>query len=145
MKLNSLIKVKTRSKKRVGRGIGSGLGKTAGRGTKGQKARGKIPASFTGSNSPLYKKLPLRRGLGNPKMSAKTMVINLSDLSQFKANSVIDIEELLKMEVITQKDAKQGVKILGTGELSVALVVKLPVTESAKKKIEGAGGKVEHA
>lgn len=69
MKLHQLTKIKTKDKKRLGRGIGSGKGKTAGRGTKGQKARGKIPQTFTGGLS-LYKKLPLRRGYGNPKMSS---------------------------------------------------------------------------
>ena len=69
MKLNELVKLKSRGKKRVGRGLGSKLGKTAGRGTKGQKARGKIPAGFTGAGLPTYKKLPLRRGLGNPSPS----------------------------------------------------------------------------
>ena len=144
MKLNTLIKTQTRSKKRVGRGIGSGLGKTAGRGTKGQKARGKIPAGFTGSNSPLYKKLPLKRGLGNPKMSVKPTILKLSDLSEFKANSTIDLEELIKMNIVTIKESKKGVKILGDGEIKVALNVKLSTTESAKKKIEDKGGKVEN-
>lgn len=70
MKLHELMKVRAKSRKRLGRGLGSGKGKTAGRGTKGQKARGKIPATFVGS-LPLYKKLPLKRGQGNPKPSKK--------------------------------------------------------------------------
>ena len=96
MKLHQLLKIKTAGKKRVGRGIGSGLGKTAGRGTKGQKARGKMPATFSGSGLPLYKKLPLKRGLGNSKVSDKLKVLSLEKLNIFKPKSVIDLEQLLK-------------------------------------------------
>lgn len=141
MELNNLMKVKTKSKKRIGRGIGSGRGKTAGRGTKGQKARGKIPAGFTGS-SPLYKKLPLKRGLGNTKISAKPVVISLSALNVFKAKEVVDLEKLLKAKIISEKDIKRTVKILG-GEIEKELIVKLPVSKSARKKIEAKGGKAE--
>lgn len=143
MKLYELTKLKMKSKKRLGRGIGSGKGKTAGRGTKGQKARGKIPAGFSGDLA-LYKKLPLRRGQANPKISANTKVIRLSDLNGFKSKSVVDMEELLKMGIISQKQAKRGIKILGVGEIAHALVVKLPVSKSAKEKIEAKGGSVEN-
>lgn len=71
MKLNQLPKLKNRGKKRLGRGLGSGKGKTAGRGTKGQKARGKIPVNFSGAGLALYKKLPLRRGKGNKSPGKK--------------------------------------------------------------------------
>lgn len=135
--------MKTRSKKRLGRGIGSGKGKTAGRGTKGQKARGKIPATFTGSLS-LYKKLPLRRGKGNPRISTKPVIINLSQLSVFKTQEVVDINKLLEAKIITQKQAKRGVKVLGNGEVKNAITVKLPVSDSAAKIIEKAGGKIEY-
>lgn len=143
MKLHELNKAKTKSRKRVGRGLGSGKGKTGGRGSKGQKARGKIPVGFTGS-LPLYKKLPLRRGKGNPKISRKVKVISLSALNVFKSKSVIGIEELIKEKIISPKDAKKGVKILGNGEVNIALTVKLPVTNSAQKKIESKGGKVKN-
>lgn len=143
MRLHNLLKVKTRSKKRLGRGIGSGKGKTGGRGSKGQKARGKIPAGFTGSLS-LYKKLPLKRGKDNPKISPKKRVINLSRLNKFRAKSVVGIEELIKERIITSKDANKGVKISGNGDIDIALTVKLPVTGSARKKIEKKGGKVEN-
>lgn len=145
MKLHELTKLKIKKKKRPGRGIGSGLGKTAGRGTKGQKSRGKIPVAFSGSNLPLYKKLPLRRGLGNPKISDKSFVLNLSDLGKFKAGTVVDLEELIKTGLINEKYAKAEVKILGNGEINVALTVKLPVSRRAQKKIEEKGGKVEYA
>ncbi len=142
MRLHQLLQLKTRSKKRVGRGPGSGKGKTGGRGTKGQKARGKMPVGFT-SNLPFYKKLPLRRGVGNPKISEKVKVIKLNKLSVFKAKSIVGVEELIKEKIINIKDAKGVVKISGDGELKNALTVKLPVTLSAQKKIESQGGKVE--
>lgn len=144
MKLHELTKIKVKPKKRLGRGIGSGKGKTAGRGTKGQKARGKIPVSFSGSNLPTYKKLPLRRGKGNPKISTKPTLINLSQLNVFKAKAVVDIAKLLEANVISDKDAKIGVKILGNGEVTSPLVIKLPVSEAARKKIVKVGGKVEY-
>ena len=131
-----------RHKKRLGRGIGSGKGKTAGRGTKGQKARGKIPATFVGS-LPFYKKLPLRRGQGNPKYSPKLVPIKLSRLNVFKAKSVVDLAKLIEAKIITEKEAKKGVKILSEGEINIPLVVKLPVSKTAKESIEKKGGKVE--
>lgn len=143
MKLHEQNKIKTKSRKRIGRGLGSGKGKTGGRGSKGQKARGKIPVGFTGS-LPLYKKLPLRRGKGNPKISRKLKLISLSALNVFKSKSVVDIEELIKEKIISPKDSKKGVKILGNGEIHAALTVKLPVTNSAQKKIESKGGKVKN-
>ena len=144
MKLNELGKSKIRRKKRVGRGIGSGLGKTAGRGTKGQKARGKIPAAFTGAGLPTYKKLPLRRGLGNTVLSKKSKLITLDQLNVFKANSIVDLESLMAINLINKKDIKKRVKILGDGEIKVKLIVKLPVSEKAKEKILLVGGKVDN-
>lgn len=143
MKLHEVIKSKTKSNKRLGRGIGSGKGKTGGRGTKGQKARGKIPATFTGSLS-LYKKLPLRRGKGNTKVSIKPKIINISRLAVFKTKTVVDITKLLEAKIISAKDVKRGIKILGTGEIKSALTIKLPVSDSARKIIEKAGGNIEN-
>ncbi len=143
MKLNELLKVKTRSKKRLGRGIGSGKGKTGGRGTKGQKARGKIPASFTGG-LPLYKKLPLKRGKGNPRSAAKKVLVNIAKLDIFKDKTIVDLEKLIEMKIISAAQAKRGVKILNKGELSRSLIVKLPVSASVRKKIESLSGKVEY-
>lgn len=143
MKLYELTKLKITLKKRLGRGIGSGKGKTAGRGTKGQKARGKIPISFAGDLA-LYRKLPLKRGQGNPRLSPHPKIISVKDLNIFKAKSIIDIDELLKAQVIIAKEAKQGVKVLGTGEVVRSLTVKLPVSQSAKAKILAKGGKVEN-
>lgn len=143
MKMHQLTKTNTRSGKRIGRGLGSGKGKTGGRGTKGQKARGTVPLSFVGS-LPLYKKLPLRRGLGNPQLSPKVKVISLSALNVFPSKAIVDLEQLIKMKIISLKNSKVGVKILG-GKLEKVLVVKLPVSKSVKKSIEEKGGKVENA
>lgn len=145
MKLHEMLKVKTKGKKRVGRGIGSGLGKTGGRGTKGQKARGKIPASFTGSGLPTFKKLPLKRGLGNPGATTKHKIISLSKLNVFKSKTVVDLEQLLQANLISKKDIKKGVKILADSGLKVSLVVKLPLSKKAQMEITKIGGKVEYA
>lgn len=144
MKLNTLAKIKDPGKKRVGRGIGSGLGKTAGRGTKGQKARGKIALGFSGAGLPTYKKLPNRSGYGNRSDPQKPKIIDLSKLNKFNANTVIDTEQLLNLKLVTNKDLKQGVKILADGKLSKALTIKLPVSRKAKEEIEKMGGKVEY-
>lgn len=153
MNLNNLVKIKKRDKKRLGRGLGSGLGKTSGRGTKGQKARGKMPVAFTGAGLPTYKKLPLKKGLGNPKATGKSKVINLSKLNVFKEKSVVDLEALIKMKIITSKEAKSGVKILASSArgarradkgLTTSLIIKLPVSSNAKIQIEKKGGKVEN-
>lgn len=142
MKLHELTKVQIKSKKRVGRGLGSGKGKTAGRGSKGQKARGKMPIGFTGS-LPLYKKLPLRRGLGNPKVSIKPKLLSLSSLNIFPLNSTLDLEQLINKKIVTSKQSRKGVKILNKGEIEKALVIKLPVSKGVKVKIEKKGGRIE--
>ena len=145
MKLNMLSKIVTRRSKHLGRGIGSGKGKTATRGTKGQKARGKIPVGFTGVGASTYKKFPQRLGLGNRKVSLKPKLIDLSKLNVFKKNSVVDLEQLLNLKLIGEKDVRNGVKILADEGLRVSLVVKLPVSKKAKIEIEKMGGKVEYA
>ncbi|MBI3109736.1 50S ribosomal protein L15 [Candidatus Daviesbacteria bacterium] len=143
MKLHKLIKINLKSRKRMGRGVGSGRGKTAGRGTKGQKARGKIPATFTGS-MPFYKKLPLKRGFGNLKTLLKPKVVSLSQLNVFPARATIDMEQLVKAKVVSEKEMTAGVKILGNGQLEKALTVKVPVSKSVRATIEDKGGKVEN-
>lgn len=145
MKLHQLLKVKSKGNKRKGRGIGSGLGKTAGRGTKGQKARGKMPVGFTGAGLPTFKKLPLRRGLGNRRLSLKPKLIKSSQLNIFKKNAVVDVEQLLSLNLINKKDTRKGVKILADSKLTVSLVVNLPVSKAAKQEIESKGGKVKYA
>lgn len=140
MKLHSLSKIVTKSQKRLGRGIGSGKGKTAGRGSKGQKARGKIPQTFTGTPA-LFKKLPLRRGQGNPQISTKPIPLSLSKLNQFRENSVVDIQKLIEQGIIKTKDVRRGVKVV-YGEVSKALIIELATTRGARQKIEKMGGKV---
>ncbi len=143
MKLHELSKVVERSKKRVGRGLGSGKGKTSGRGTKGQKARGKVAPGFIGGTLPMYKKFPYRRGLGNPKMSAKMVTLSLDKLSAFAAGTTIDLQSVIEKGLVSESNAKKyGVKIMSDGEITKALNIKLPVTASAAAKIEKAGGKV---
>lgn len=147
MNLSSLLKVKTRTAKRLGRGNGSGKGKTAGRGYKGQKARGKVPAAAVGGGLALYKKLPYRRGWtrhgGNPKRSPKAILVKLSQLNTLKSGSVVNINSLVENKVISNKEAvKKGVKILAVGKLSLPLIFELPVSKKAQSLIEQAGGKV---
>ncbi len=143
MQLNNLPKIQQRSKKRLGRGIGSGKGKTSGRGSKGQKARGKVPASFVGGSLPLYKKLPFRRGLGNRQVSDKAIIIQTSQLNNLKPKSVVNVQTLTESGFILNREAaKKGVKILANEELKVALTVELPVSKKAKELIEKAGGTV---
>lgn len=144
MKLNNLDKVIETSKKRLGRGTGSGKGKTGGRGMKGQKARGKIPAAFIGGSLPLYKKLPFVRGWGNKKAAKTPIVIALSELNVFKPSSSVTAESLIKLGFISELHSKkQGIKILDKGELTVkGLSVEVPVSAKARTKIEASGGKV---
>lgn len=143
MKLHQLIKSTTRSKKRVGRGLGSGKGKTGGRGTKGQKAKRKIPLGFVGGTLPLYKKLPFRRGFGNSKRSTKMIPVDIAKLNIFKTKSRVDLQTLIDQKLVTEKDArKYGVKLVGWEGLKVALTVQLPASKACAKAIERIGGKV---
>lgn len=142
MLLHGLTKIRKRDKKRLGRGLGSGKGKTGGRGQKGQKARGSIPASFTGGGLPLYKKLPLRRGKGNSKVSTKMTLIQLSKLNIFKSGDEVDAESLIAKKLLSIKGARKGIKILGNGDLNVKLTVKVSVSRKAQEKIVGAGGNI---
>jgi large subunit ribosomal protein L15 len=131
-----------RNRKRIGRGHGSGTGKTAGKGHKGQKARagGSIKPGFEGGQMPLQRRLP-KRGF-NPLTHKEYALVNLRDLELFAAGSVIDVEALGKAGLIGQ--LKDGVKILGDGELSKALTVKAhKFSKSAQAKIAAAGGNVE--
>jgi large subunit ribosomal protein L15 len=145
MNLENLPKITKRAKRRLGQGHGSGRSKTAGRGTKGQKARGKIPISFEGGALPLIKRLPFRRGKGKNKVfRKKPIAINVKTLNLLKKGSIVDIKTLAQNHIVNEDDAKMyGVKILGDGDLSIPLTVKLPVSKGAAKKIEKAGGRVE--
>lgn len=145
MNISDLEKIKSKRKKRVGQGHGSGRGKTAGRGTKGQKARNDVPLDFEGGALPLIKRLPFLRGKGrNKSFKPSPLILNLDRLNGLPKGSVVDMETLAKHKLVELKAAKEnGVKILGNGELQVALTVKVPVSKSASAKIEKAGGTIE--
>lgn len=145
MNLNDLPKIKKTSKKRLGQGHGSGKVKTSGRGTKGQKARNKVPMYFEGGALPLIKRLPYRRGKGrNKSFSKQPLIVNIKYLNNFSKNQVVDLSALIKAKIVKESDAKEfGVKILGDGNVLQALIIKLPISKSAAKKIEKAGGHVE--
>lgn len=143
MKLSTLPKIVERPKKRLGRGHGSGKVKTSGRGTKGQKARENIKLTFAGSSlqASWLKRLPLMRGKGkNKSFAKKPTIVNLKYLNSLKPLTEVTLDSLKKAGIIDKKVTK--VKILGDGELKVALVFKLPVSQNALKKIEKAGGKL---
>ena len=145
MNISDLGKVTTKSKKRVGQGHGSGRGKTSGRGTKGQKARNKVAIYFEGGALPLTKRLPFLRGKGrNRSLKPTPVVVNVQALTVFAKGTVVDMETLAKQGLLELEEAKQnGVKILGDGDLGVALTVKLPTSKSAAEKITKAGGTVD--
>jgi large subunit ribosomal protein L15 len=145
MNLSHLDKIKTKKKKRVGQGHGSGRGKTAGRGTKGQKARNTVSIYFEGGALPLTKRLPFLRGKGrNKSLHEKPFIVNVSALNVFSSGTVVTVEELAKQRLVILEYVKQnGVKVLGDGELQVALTVKLPASKGAAEKIKKAGGTVE--
>lgn len=145
MNLNNLPKTTNRKKKILGRGIGSGKGKTAGRGTKGQKARGKIPLKLGFGGTMFVRRLPLYRGkYRNKPHGKKPFVVNLKYLNLLPAKSVVDRALLISHNIISNKlQDDRGIKILGDGKLEKALTVKLPCSKSAAKKIEAAGGSVK--
>jgi len=130
-------------RKRVGRGIGSGHGKTAGRGTKGQKARDQVPLTCEGGQTPLHRRLPRQKGFKNPTHKEYT-IVNVSLLEErFEAGDVVTPEVLLERRII-KKLEKDGLKILGEGELSKPLTVRAhQFSKTAQQKITAAGGTVE--
>ena len=148
MKLNTLLKTNT-PKIRVGRGIGSGKGKTSGRGVKGQKSRSGVAIkSFEGGQMPLYRRLP-KRGFSSIHISKKKVLakLNLGDIETFIKNKRIDSTQEITIKYLKEKkiigDKFLELKILGTGELKVKLKVKTDfISKSAKEKIEKAGGSV---
>ena len=132
------------SKKRLGRGIGSGIGKTSGKGHKGQNARsgGGVRVGFEGGQMPLIRKLP-RRGFTNADFRKVYTVVNVSDLNKFDDKAVVDANALLEKGIVS-KIEKYGIKVLGNGKLEKALTVKAnKFSETAKKKIQDAQGSFE--
>lgn len=148
MNLNNLTpalggKIGKRSKRKA-RGMGSGLGKTAGRGMNGQNSRsgGGVRPGFEGGQMPLFRRLP-KRGFTNI-FKKEYATVNLDSLNRFEDGQAVDLEMLLKEGLVSKKFAKNGVKLLGNGELKKKLTIKVNrVSESAKEKVEKAGGKVE--
>jgi large subunit ribosomal protein L15 len=127
-------------RRRVGRGIAGKGGKTAGRGMKGQGARGNIKAGFEGGQTPLHRRTPKAKGFRNP-FRVEYAVVNLDALERFDANTTVDPDTLRDKGLV----AKQGlVKVLGRGELGKSLTVKAHAfSAGAKRAIEGAGGSTE--
>jgi large subunit ribosomal protein L15 len=144
MKLNDLSPAKGSRKatKRLGRGVGSGSGKTAGRGTKGFNSRsgGGVRPGYEGGQMPLHRRLP-KRGFTNI-FRKNIAVINIRDLARFDKGSLVDAETLVKMGLVKGKN--DGIKLLGNGEINYPLDIKInKVSKSAREKIEAVGGKVE--
>ncbi|NLJ98461.1 MAG: 50S ribosomal protein L15 [Tissierellia bacterium] len=147
MKLNELrpnAGGETRKRKRVGRGTSSGHGKTSGRGHDGQKARsgGGVRPGFEGGQMPLIRRIP-KRGFTNI-FAKEYAIINVEDLNRFEDNTVITPELLIAEGVIKRGRIKDGIKVLGDGDVSKKLTVKAhKFSKTAAEKIEAAGGKVE--
>jgi len=147
MKLHELTPAEGSAKAsfRKGRGPGSGNGKTAGKGHKGQNARsgGGVRPGFEGGQLPLYRKLP-KRGFNNAKFAKVYAIVNVEALNVFEDGAVVDLEALMAKKII--RKAGDGLKVLGSGELTRKLTVKATVfSATAKEKIEAAGGKIEVA
>ena len=145
MKLNTVHPAEgaTFTRKRLGRGVGSGTGKTSGKGHKGQNARsgGGVRPGFEGGQLPLFRRLP-KRGFSNAMFKTVYATINVSDLEKFEDGAVVTPELLKEMGILKKQLA--GVKVLGNGELTKKLTVKAnKFSASAIEKIEAKGGKAE--
>lgn len=144
MKLNELSPAKgSRSaRKRLGRGVGSGTGKTAGRGSKGLKSRsgGSVRPGFEGGQMPIHRRLP-KRGFTNI-FKKQFVEINIRDLSRFESGSLVDKGALIQEGLVRGKN--DGIVLLGKGDISIPLTIKVNrISKGAREKIEGAGGTVE--
>lgn len=132
----------TKNRKRIGRGVGSGWGKSAGRGNKGHNARsgGGVRPGFEGGQMPLHRRLP-KRGFTNI-FKKEIAIINISDLQRFEAGSIVDEAAMVGAGLV--KGPRDGIKLLGQGEITAALTIKInAVSQSAREKIEAAGGTIE--
>lgn len=144
MKLNQLSPAagSRKARKRLGRGVGSGTGKTAGRGSKGQNSRsgGGVRPGFEGGQMPIHRRLP-KRGFTNI-FKKKFALVNLRDLARFESDSVVDEAALLKAGLV--KGGNDGIKVLGQGNITHPLTIMVDkVSKSAKEKIEAAGGQIK--
>ncbi|KKQ51942.1 50S ribosomal protein L15 [Candidatus Woesebacteria bacterium RIFCSPHIGHO2_01_FULL_39_17] len=144
--MKKLPKVVSKGKKRLGRGYGSGRGgHTVGRGQKGQKARSSIGILFEGvkMKKSLIKRLPLRRGKGKFKAKDKPIIVKTAYLDILPSGSTVDLELLVSHGIVDRRAAQDyGVKILGDGEVKKKLTIAVPISKSAAKMIEKAGGRV---
>ena len=144
--MEDLPKVVKKRSKRLGRGYGSGKGgHTSSRGQKGQKSRSKVHILFEGvkMKKSYIKRLPLRRGKGKFKSKSKPIVVKIDYLNTLRTGSVVDIEALVTSGIVKKSDAEAfGVKILGGGKLAKKLTIKVPISRSAAKQVESAGGKI---
>ena len=146
MKLNSLNKIKE-NKKRLGRGIGSGKGKTSGRGHKGQKSRSGVAIkSFEGGQMPLYRRLP-KRGF-NPILKKKIAIINLEQIQKYILSKKINLSDPITLNLLKKnkllKNKVNKIKLLGKGDLKEKISIEVNfVSKSAKEKVEKNGGKIQ--
>ncbi len=146
MQLSELPKITKTKKKRLGQGHGSGRGKTSGRGTKGQKARRDIPMTrYSGGSLAFVKSLPFLRGKSrNKSLKGKPVILNVKDLESLPKNTLVDVKALVSHHLVNESDVKVwGIKLLGDGNISIPLTIKIPFSEGARTKIEKAGGKIE--
>lgn len=135
-----------KKKRRLGRGTGSGAGAKSGRGTtRHQTARQSIPLHFEGGQGKMVKRFPLLRGKGrNKPASSKPVLIQLSQLAELKTENLIDSAYLVEKNLISEKDARRGVKIVAdVKEIASKLTVSLPISKTSRLIIEKAGGKVK--
>ena len=144
MKLNELLPPdgSRGTRKRVGRGVGSGQGKTAGKGSKGHNCRsgGGVRPGFEGGQMPLHRRLP-KGGFTNI-FKKKIAVINIRDLARFESGSIVDEAALLRAGLV--KGQRDGIKLLGQGEITIPLTIKvIEVSKNAREKIIAAGGNIE--
>jgi len=133
-----------KKRKRVGRGEGSGHGKTAGKGHKGQKARtgGNVKAGYEGGQTPLHRRLPKRGFTSKSQMSCE--IINIERLSVFNKSDVVDAKALVEKGIVKNMKGGINIKILGDGEINIPLTVRAnKFSAAAREKIEAAGGKAE--
>ncbi len=144
MRLNDLApeKGQRKTRKRIGRGVGSGFGKTAGKGSKGQNCRsgGGVRPGYEGGQMPIHRRLP-KRGFKN-HFKKTFAIVNVKDLNRFESQSVVDEVALIKSGLV--KGDRDGIKMLGKGEVTVPVTVRINhISDSARQKIEAAGGKIE--
>lgn len=142
MKLHTLPKILQKSKKRLGQGYGSGRGgHTSSRGQKGQKSRGSVRLSFTGSSWVWFKRLPFIRGKSRFSSLRSSYTVSLTDLNQFKAGTKVDLAALRQAGIIGKSEGvKTRVRLVGTGTLTKKLTVLIPASSTAVKAILDAGG-----